>query len=123
VKISSRISATFRTMASVTFYTYPLAFNPAKAKLALEEKGIKYVEKKIDIIGSEALEPWYIKLNPAGSAPTLVVGEKVIPESADIIRFQWRWLCSEDQQQPQDKSGRVLRQEKSRSSGCVQEED
>ncbi|CAM6088689.1 unnamed protein product [Calypogeia fissa] len=74
-------------MASVTFYTYPLAFNPAKAKLALDEKGIKYIEKKIDIIGSQSLEPWYIKLNPAGSAPTLVAGDKVIPESSDIIRW------------------------------------
>lgn len=74
-------------MAAVTFYTYPLAFNPAKAKLALDEKGIKYIEKRIDIIGSQSLEPWYIKLNPAGSAPTLVVGEKVIPESAEIIRW------------------------------------
>lgn len=27
--------------AGVIFYTYSLAFNPAKAKLALEEKGIK----------------------------------------------------------------------------------
>lgn len=71
----------------MTFYTYPLAFNPAKAKLALDEKGIQYTEKKIDIIGGGSLEPWYIKLNPSGSAPTLVAGEKVIPESADIVRW------------------------------------
>lgn len=31
------------------FYNYPLAFNPAKAKLALEEKGLKYTEKRIDL--------------------------------------------------------------------------
>lgn len=76
-----------RKMASVTFYTFPLAFNPAKVKLALEEKGIKYNEKKIDIFGGQSLEPWYMKLNPAGSAPTLVTGDKVIIESAEIVKW------------------------------------
>lgn len=73
--------------AQPVFYTYPLAFNPAKAKLALEEKGIKYTEKKIDIFGGQSLEPWYLKLNPAGSAPMLVVGDESITESSDIIRW------------------------------------
>lgn len=72
---------------SAIFYSYPLAFNPAKSKLALEEKGIKYIEKKIDLFNGQSLEPWYLKLNPAGSAPTLVVGDEKITESADIIRW------------------------------------
>ena len=29
------------TPGNLVFYNYPLAFNPAKAKLALEEKGLK----------------------------------------------------------------------------------
>ncbi|KAL2633710.1 hypothetical protein R1flu_005189 [Riccia fluitans] len=70
-----------------TFYTYPLAFNPAKAKLALEECNIKYVEKKIDILSGQSLEPWYIKLNPSGWAPTLVVGENILCESAEIVKW------------------------------------
>lgn len=72
---------------SAIFYGYPLAFNPAKSKLALEEKGIKYTEKKIDLFNGQSLEPWYLKLNPAASAPTLVVGDEKITESADIIRW------------------------------------
>ncbi|XP_024393589.1 glutathione S-transferase TCHQD isoform X2 [Physcomitrium patens] len=72
---------------SIIFYNYPLAFNPAKAKLALEEKGIKYTEKKIDLFNGQSLEPWYLKLNPAASSPTLVVGDEKIVESADIIRW------------------------------------
>lgn len=73
--------------ATVIFYNYALAFNPAKARLALEEKNIKYVEKKVDIFNGQSLEPWYLKLNPSASAPTLVVGAETIPESADIIRW------------------------------------
>lgn len=72
---------------SAILYSYPLAFNPAKSKLALEEKGIKYTEKKIDLFNGQSLEPWYLKINPAGSSPTLVVGDEKITESADIIRW------------------------------------
>lgn len=75
------------TQGSVILYNYSLAFNPAKAKLALEEKGIKYTEEKIDLFNGQSLEPWYLKLNPAGSSPTLVVGSEKIVESADIIRW------------------------------------
>ncbi|BFI30851.1 ganglioside-induced differentiation-associated protein 1 [Marchantia polymorpha subsp. ruderalis] len=69
------------------FYTYPLAFNPAKAKIALDECNIKYVEKKIDILSGQSLEPWFLKLNPGAWAPTLVVGENVICESAEIVKW------------------------------------
>lgn len=31
------------TPGNLVFYNYPLAFNPAKAKLALEEKGLKVI--------------------------------------------------------------------------------
>ncbi|KAG0612360.1 hypothetical protein M758_6G021500 [Ceratodon purpureus] len=72
---------------TVIFYNSPLAFNPAKARLALEEKNIKYIENKIDLFSGQSLEPWYVKLNPSASAPTLVVGNEKIPESADIIRW------------------------------------
>jgi len=72
---------------SVIFYSYPLAFNPAKSKLALEEKGIKYTEKKVDLFNGQSLEPWYLKLNPHASTPTLVAGDEKITESADIIRW------------------------------------
>ncbi|KAG0586941.1 hypothetical protein KC19_2G129400 [Ceratodon purpureus] len=72
---------------SVILYSYPLAFNPAKAKLALEEKGIKYTEKKVDLFNGQSLEPWYLKLNPNASTPTLVAGDEKITESADIIRW------------------------------------
>ncbi|KAG0627919.1 hypothetical protein M758_2G238000 [Ceratodon purpureus] len=71
----------------VTFYNYALAFNPAKGKLALEEKNIKYVEKKIDLFNGDSLEPWYLKINPQASAPTLVVGSENITQSVEIIRW------------------------------------
>lgn len=41
MKFYSRNSGVGLARDSIIFYNYPLAFNPAKAKLALEEKGIK----------------------------------------------------------------------------------
>jgi glutathione S-transferase len=72
---------------TVTLYAYPLAFQPAKAKLALEEHGIKYTEKKVDIFSGQSLEPWYLKINPNASVPSLVSGETTITESAGIVRW------------------------------------
>lgn len=72
---------------TVTLYSYPLAFNPAKAKLALEEHGIKYTEKKVDIFGGGSLDPSYIKINPNGWVPSLVAGDVTITESLDIIKW------------------------------------
>lgn len=72
---------------TVIFYNNALAFNPAKSRLALEEKNVKYIEKKIDLFSGQSLEPWYLRLNPSASAPTLVVGNEKITESADIIRW------------------------------------
>lgn len=48
---------------------------------------MQYVEKKIDLFNGQSLEPWYLKINPNASAPTLVVGSETITESAEIIRW------------------------------------
>lgn len=72
---------------TVIFYNYALAFNPAKARIALEEKRIPYVEQKIDLFNGESLEPWYLKINPSASAPSLVVGNDKFTESVEIIRW------------------------------------
>lgn len=74
-------------MTTPKLYTYPIAFNPAKAKLAFEEHGIKYTEKKVDIFGGGSLDPSYLKINPHGWVPSLVIGETVITESADIVKW------------------------------------
>ena len=48
---------------------------------------MQYVEKKIDLFNGDSLEPWYLKINPQGSAPSLVVGNEKITSSVDIIRW------------------------------------
>jgi glutathione S-transferase len=45
------------------------------------------VEEKIDLFNGESLEPWYLKINPQASAPSLVIGNEKITQSVEIIRW------------------------------------
>ena len=59
-------------------------------RLALEEKGIDYHYRKIDLIetGSyETLSSRYLKINPSGLVPTLVHEGRPIYESDDILGY------------------------------------
>jgi tetrachloro-p-hydroquinone reductive dehalogenase len=62
-----------------------------KVRLALEEKGLAWSGRVIDIMRKqEQLDPWYLKLNPRGVVPTLEFrngSTQVVTNSADIIRF------------------------------------
>ena len=63
--------------------------HPSKVvRLVLEEEGIDYVSRHLDIHGSmEQLEPWYLHINPAGVVPTLVYRGRSVPESKDVSLF------------------------------------
>lgn len=62
-----------------------------KVRLALEEKGLVWSDRVIDIVREqEQLEPWYLKLNSKGVIPTLEFDDgkiDLITDSAKIIRF------------------------------------
>jgi len=78
-------------MPTLALYHNPLSVCSMKTRLALEEKGLEWTGRKIDIVhAQEQLEPWYIRLNSNGVIPTLshTNGEtKVITNSATIIRY------------------------------------
>ncbi|MFT7006976.1 MAG: glutathione S-transferase [Colwellia sp.] len=78
-------------MPSLMLYHHPLSVCSMKVRLALEEKGLAWSGRVIDIVKKqEQLEPWYLKLNPKGVIPTLEYRNgttKVLTDSAVIIRF------------------------------------
>lgn len=78
-------------MTSLMLYHHPLSVYSMKVRLALEEKGLAWSGRVIDIIRKqEQLEPWYIKLNSKGVIPTLEFRNgttRVLNDSAQIIRF------------------------------------
>lgn len=78
-------------MPSLMLYHHPLSVCSMKVRLALEEKGLAWSGRVIDIVKKqEQLEPWYLKLNPKGVIPTLEYRNgttKVLTDSAHIIQF------------------------------------
>lgn len=78
-------------MNSYMLYHHPLSVCSMKVRLVLEEKGLAWSGRVIDIVQKqEQLEPWYLKLNPKGVIPTLEFRNgttKVLTDSAHIIRY------------------------------------
>ncbi|MCO4759024.1 MAG: glutathione S-transferase family protein [Oceanospirillaceae bacterium] len=78
-------------MYSLTLHHHPLSVCSMKVRLALEEKGLAWSGRVIDIVREqEQLEPWYLKLNPNGVIPTLEFHEgttEAVTNSASILRF------------------------------------
>gem|GEM_PF-756996 len=73
----------------ILLYSVPPSFYSQIARLTLAEKGIKY-RKAVIIPGPpnyEAYQPWYMRLNPMGTVPTLVVDGLAIDDSRKIIHF------------------------------------
>ena len=78
-------------MTSIMLHHHPLSVCSMKVRLALEEKGVAWSGRIIDIMRKqEQLEPWYLKLNPKGVVPTLECRNgttEIVTDSASIIRF------------------------------------
>ncbi|HEY7688419.1 MAG TPA: glutathione S-transferase family protein [Dongiaceae bacterium] len=71
---------------------YTLFYSPGSASMAphavLEEIGVPYLLKRVDISSDKPRDPEYLKLNPLGRVPTLVVtGGETIYESAAIVMY------------------------------------
>ncbi len=59
----------------------------AKVRFALEEKGLEWTERYVDIFSGEQHKPEYLKLNPLGVVPTLVSDGAPIIESNIINEY------------------------------------
>jgi len=72
----------------VTLYAFPPSHCSQKVRLALAEKHVAYTNRFIDIeMRLQNFEPGYLRLNPKGVVPTLVHGDRVVTDSARIIRY------------------------------------
>jgi glutathione S-transferase len=68
------------------FHYEPYA-NSMKCLLCLEEKGIAFASRYVDILKFEQHEPWFVKINPNGQVPVLVHDGRVITESTVINEY------------------------------------
>ncbi|PKY49332.1 hypothetical protein RhiirA4_445797 [Rhizophagus irregularis] len=60
------------TTPDITLYTSGTQ-NGVKASVVLEELGIPYKVKQVELLKKEQYEPWFLKINPNGKIPAIVV--------------------------------------------------
>ncbi len=74
--------------SSVTVYGFFGSFCTQKVYLALAEKGVRYGRRLVDIgPAMRNYEPWYARINPRMVIPTLQHGERIVCDSAVILRY------------------------------------
>ena len=71
----------------LTLYHHGSSACAAKVRFALEEKGLTWESRYVDILLGEQFAPEYVALNPKAVVPTLVHDGEVIPESTVICEY------------------------------------
>ena len=71
----------------ITLYQYWDSFCSFKVRLCLEEKGLDWNSKNINLMRFENLSPDYLTVNPKGLVPTLVHNGNGITESSIINEY------------------------------------
>jgi glutathione S-transferase len=68
-------------------YDYPRAPNPMRVNLFINEKKIEIKRVFVDLSKHENLKPKFIKLNPYGTVPFILVKNQIITETIAICRY------------------------------------
>lgn len=89
----------------MTLYHYPISTCSQKVRLVLDQKGLDYETKEINLGAGEQHDPEYVKLNPNHVVPTLVHDGEVLIESTRIIEYLDD-LVPEPPMRPADAVGR-----------------
>ena len=79
--------------------------NGYKVSVTLEELGLEYDVKKIDLSSGTQREPWFLELNPNGRIPVLQHGKDIIFDSGAILYYlanKYKRLM------PKSETGRIL---------------
>ena len=71
----------------VHVYHFAISSCSQLVRTALAFKGVKYTSHHVNLAIQEQLHPAYVKLNPRGVVPTLVVDGKVTNDSLNIVKI------------------------------------
>ena len=71
---------------AIKLYYAPGACSLA-SHIALEEVGIPYDSQKMNLAEGDQKKPEYLRLNPRGRVPTLVVDDQVLTENVGILSY------------------------------------
>jgi len=71
---------------SIKLYYAPGASSLA-SHIAIEETGVDYAAQKMNLAEGDQRKPEYLRLNPRGRVPTLVVDDQVLTENVGILTY------------------------------------
>jgi len=71
----------------VELYHFWSSVCSVKVRMCLEEKGVKWTSRYIDLFRFDQMQPEYLTLNPDGVVPTLVHNGKPVRESSIINEY------------------------------------
>ena len=71
---------------AIKLYYAPGACSLA-SHIAIEEVGIPYETQKLNLMEGDQRKPEYLRLNPRGRVPTLVVDDHVLTENVGILAY------------------------------------
>jgi len=74
-------------MHSVTLYHWEPNANSGKPMLALMEKGVAFNSHYLDLLKFDQHRPEYLAVNPQGTIPAMVHGDRVLTESTAIMEY------------------------------------
>jgi glutathione S-transferase len=74
-------------MGMITLYQFGNSVCCQKVRITLCEKRLDWKPVEINLFKNEQYDPAYLKLNPAGVVPTLIVDDKVLIESTLICEY------------------------------------
>eukprot|EP00644_Phytophthora_capsici_P004425 jgi/Phyca11/545413/estExt2_Genewise1Plus.C_PHYCAscaffold_170599 len=77
------------TKEQYVLYSYWRSSCSWRVRISLEWKGVPYEYRAVHLLneGGEHFKETYTELNPNQRLPTLVVGDKVLPQSSAILEF------------------------------------
>lgn len=71
----------------LTLYHHGSSVCAAKVRFALEEKGLRWESRYVDILRGEQFDEEFLKLNPKAVVPVIVHDDAVVPESTVICEY------------------------------------
>ena len=74
-------------ISDVTLYHWEPNANSGKTMLALAEKGLAFDSRYIDMLQFDQHKPEYLAVNPQGTIPAMLHGDKVLTESTAIMEY------------------------------------
>ena len=72
---------------TLKLYNFPQSTCSQKVRLVLWEKGLDFLDRRLDSKKREHLTDWYLKLNPNGVVPTLDHDGAIVIDSSVIIEY------------------------------------